>query len=163
MKTALNIGCGNEVFTIEGYKVINVDIRKEVNPDIVANAKNIPVEKNSIDLIYSSHLLEHISRLEIYDVLKHWWQLLKDGGKLYIIVPDLEVAAIEVLTCKTNPATWDIIYGAQNYEENFHKCGFTKTSLMALLEKYGFSIEEAKCQNREIHVKAKKVSVDFYS
>ena len=58
VETKINIGCG--VHPIGGY--INLDIAKEVNPDVVVDIKKggLPFPDNSIDLIYSSHCLEHI-------------------------------------------------------------------------------------------------------
>lgn len=160
-KVALDVGCGERKIEIEGYTVKRVDIRPDVNPDIISNGLKIPLDEESVDMIFSSHFLEHIGRLELYELFKHWRKLLKARGKLYIIVPDLEVAAIELLSGQTHPATWDILYGAQNYLENFHKSGFTKNSLIAFLEKYGFEVETIKCENREIVCEAIKSEVEF--
>lgn len=161
MKKALNVGFGGRKIEIEGYEVINLDIRNDVGADIVCDGKKLPFEQDTIDLIYCSHFLEHISRIELYELMQNWRMVLKPGGKLLIIVPDLEVACIEVLSGTTNPATFDILWGAQNYPENFHKSGFNKNGLIAFLKKYGFEIKKIVCVNRETHCEAVK-SEDFY-
>ena len=153
---ALNIGCGNHKIEFEGYDTKSVDIRPEVQPDVVADLNALPFEKNSIDLIYSSHVLEHVGRTELYQVFRHWRSLLTENGRLITIIPDLTVAAIELLSGTTNPSTWDILFGAQNYKENFHKSGFTAPALQAFLEKYGFKVISIICANREIHCEAIK-------
>lgn len=163
-KIALNLGCGETKIQFEGYKTFNVDIRKnkEVNPDIVCSIiDKLPFKDESVDLIFSSHVFEHIGRNEIYDVLKEWRRILKINGIMTMIVPDLEIAAIELLSGTTIPATWDILYGAQNYAENFHKSGYTNIALKALIEKYGFKTTSIECKNREIHCRAIRTDLKF--
>ena len=147
---ALNIGCGLVHHDFIGYKTFNVDVRTEAGPDIVADVLSLPFDPESIDLIYNKEVMEHLSRNDVITALKHWRSLLKPGGKLITIVPDLEVAAIELLSGNTTGATWDILYGAQNYPENFHKHGHTNKSLKAMLEKFGFDIESVECKDRLI-------------
>jgi len=114
-KIALDLGCGQRKIEIDGYKIVRVDIREEVHPDLVADVRQLPYEPESIDLIYASHLLEHFGRNELLGVMKHWRSILKTSGILYLVVPDLTIAAIEVLSGRTHPATWDILYGAQSH------------------------------------------------
>ena len=45
---------------------------------------------NSVDEIYCSHFLEHVYRSEAVSIVKDFYRVLKKGGKLVIIVPDLE-------------------------------------------------------------------------
>jgi len=160
VKVALNLGCGRVRVKIDGYKVIGVDINPDVNPDVVADARSLPYDKESIDLIYASHLLEHFRRSELYGVLKHWRSLLKPGGVLYVIVPDLEQAAIDLLSGMTTPYTWDIIYGTQT-DGSFHYSGFTPNSLKAFVEKYGFKVESIETREKQIFLTARKLDGGF--
>ena len=82
-KIKINIGCGRH--KIKGH--INLDIAKEVNPDILVDIekKGLPFPDNSIDEIYSSHCLEHIRPeywlfvlQEIARVAKHKCLLILD-------------------------------------------------------------------------------------
>ena len=49
-----------------------------------------PWQNNSVDTVYSSHTLEHFDKREGLFFLKESHRVLKKGGVLRIIVPDLE-------------------------------------------------------------------------
>jgi predicted SAM-dependent methyltransferase len=138
----LNLGCGLD--KRQGY--INVDIRKDVNPDLVLNLEDIPYpfESNSIEEIIDKDILEHIPYRKVENILKEWYRILKPEGKLYIQSPDLIAIAYKVIL--NNNYTWrDIsywLYGGQEYDYNFHKSGFTIPTIRALLESIGFKIEK---------------------
>ena len=51
--------------------------------------KGLPVENNSVDLVYSSHVLEHMSYLEMKRALREIYRILKPGGIFRLVVPDL--------------------------------------------------------------------------
>jgi SAM-dependent methyltransferase len=69
----------------EGW--INVDFDAKYNPEVVADARTLPFEDNTVDELYSSHLLEHFGYEE--PVLEEWHRVLRPGGKITIVVPDL--------------------------------------------------------------------------
>jgi SAM-dependent methyltransferase len=50
------------------------------------HATALPFESNSLNFVYSSHLLEDY--LDWEPVLKEWVRVLQPGGKLIILVPD---------------------------------------------------------------------------
>lgn len=62
-------------------------------------SKNLPFKESSIDYIYTSHFLEHVTELEGDRILDDMYRILKIGGKIRIVVPDLEYA---ISTYKTN-------------------------------------------------------------
>lgn len=62
--------------------------------------KRLRYSNNSVDEIYSSHFLEHVYRNEITGILKDFHRVLKIGGKLVIIVPDLEVYISQYLNAE---------------------------------------------------------------
>jgi len=53
----------------------------------------IPHTAESVDAIYSSHMLEHIDPASAELILRECHRVLKPGGVLRIVVPDLESAA----------------------------------------------------------------------
>ena len=64
-KTILEIGTGDGVYknfiknnTDIDYK--NIDIAKDLNPDIVGSVNKIPLEANSFDLVVAFEILEHL-------------------------------------------------------------------------------------------------------
>jgi predicted SAM-dependent methyltransferase len=53
-------------------------------------SKGIPFASNSVDVVYHSHLFEHLDRSVAHDFLSEIRRVLKTGGILRIVVPDLE-------------------------------------------------------------------------
>lgn len=54
-------------------------------------AQDLPFESNSLDFVFSSHLLEDF--LDWDPILTEWTRVLKPGGNLIILVPDKELWA----------------------------------------------------------------------
>ena len=54
-------------------------------------ANGLPFKDNEVDYIYSSHMLEHLSRSKADYVLRECYRVLKTGGVLRLILPDLEL------------------------------------------------------------------------
>lgn len=52
------------------------------------HAENLPIDSNSVDVLYSSHLLEDFEKWE--PVLREWVRVVRPGGKVIILVPDKE-------------------------------------------------------------------------
>jgi predicted SAM-dependent methyltransferase len=52
--------------------------------------KGLNVKPNSCDLIYASHVLEHLSLLDFHQAMTNIFTYLKPGGIFRTIVPDLE-------------------------------------------------------------------------
>lgn len=122
----------------------------------------LPYEKETVDTIYNSHLLEHIPFVRVPQVLHHWYSLLKQGGELMINVPDLEWICEWYLKLLRFERThqqalfvnnhyhwthnWDLpgnsfiqmFYGSQQHEGEFHYSGYSTNSLQEILERTGF-------------------------
>lgn len=85
-----NFGCGttfhpawdNYDFVPCGAEVRSVDLRRP-----------LPFDDNVYDAVYSAHTLEHLPRNEAPRVLAEFRRILKPGGILRIVVPDLELMA----------------------------------------------------------------------
>jgi predicted SAM-dependent methyltransferase len=158
----LDIGCGERKVSVDGYSMMSVDIRGEVRPDIVAPLDKIPVPDGSYDLVFASHVLEHVKRADTYKTLKEWRRVLKPGGKLQLVVPDLETAAIELLSCKTTQDTFDILWGAQNHDFNVHYSGYTWQLLDATIKKFGFEVNKLETRDRQIFMTATKLDGEYF-
>ena len=68
----------------------NLDIDPKWNPDIVADARKIPLDDNSVDEILAQHVIEHFYWTETSILLKEWYRVLKPNGIIKIICPDLD-------------------------------------------------------------------------
>jgi len=81
-KVRLNLGCGTR--KLEGY--INVDCRRDVNPDLVWDLERpLPFGDNVVDEVYTSHTLEHIRNL--VGLMEEIWRICKPGAIVTIVVP----------------------------------------------------------------------------
>lgn len=85
-ESVLEIGIGNK--TVSDYlpkrvkKVKTLDFDKELNPDIVADVTNIPLEDNSFDVVLCCEVLEHISFNQFKTALKE----ISRVSKRYVIL-----------------------------------------------------------------------------
>jgi len=72
---------------------------KALPPNIVVHnlARGIPFESDSIDLVYHSHLLEHLDQDVAARFVREVARVLKPGGIHRVVVPDLEVACRKYL------------------------------------------------------------------
>ncbi len=90
----LNLGCGNRYHP----DWVNIDIVKTgqnvIQYDLL---KGIPFEDNSFDVVYHSHLLEHFSKSYAPFFIKECFRVLKPGGIIRVVVPDLEGIVREYL------------------------------------------------------------------
>jgi SAM-dependent methyltransferase len=81
-KKNLHFGCGNK--PLKGF--INVDFyNKTYADDIVDLNKELPYLSESINLIYSDNVFEHINNL--LELIRECNRVLKKGGVLIIKVP----------------------------------------------------------------------------
>jgi SAM-dependent methyltransferase len=60
--------------------------------------KGLPLSPNSVDKLYASHVLEHLTYEEALLALANSHTLLKPGGVFRLIVPDLHARASRYLT-----------------------------------------------------------------
>ena len=60
-------------------------------------AKKIPLEDNSVEVVYSSHMIEHLTKSEAKSFLKQSYRVLNKGGIIRLAVPDLRRKAQEYL------------------------------------------------------------------
>lgn len=118
-------------------KTVSFDIREDLKPDVVCDIRHLPVPDQTFDIVFSSHTLEHFSWTSVDKVLKEWIRVLKVGGELRIVVPNLRHVAQRILDDNIYPTDMWVIYGEQDYPKNFHAVGFTPSTLKALVESLG--------------------------
>ena len=123
MSIRLNIGCGNtptkgwinmdnswaiklanskfkyKVASILGLlntkQIENIEWNKLNKIQFVDATKSLPFKDSSVECIYTSHMLEHLSKDGAKIFLKEALRVLKIGGILRISVPDLKIAIDE--------------------------------------------------------------------
>jgi len=65
----------------------------EPGVDLVVDLKNLTFKENSIDELYTFHILDHLFENEINIAIKSWKKCLKPGAHLFIIVDNFEYLA----------------------------------------------------------------------
>ena len=143
MTKKLDLGCGlrESWYEPDDKEWIRVDAYID-DPEIVkAFADKLPYEDNSIDEVFSSHTLEHISKFKIVDTLKEWYRVLKPDGKLTLRVPDLEWCLRWWLNHQTTGWDMDLIFGNQSREGEEHKTGFSRDIMLDYLHEAGFKVK----------------------
>ena len=113
--------------------------------------KGLPIQDESCDVLYSSHMLEHLDRNKTNKFLQDAFRILRPGGIIRIAVPDIKKqvsqyiesddadAFIEATNlCLTGTRSLAqrlrlLLIGSRN-----HKWMYDGNSLSVLLQKHGF-------------------------
>ena len=74
-------------------QIKNVEWNKKNKIIFADAAKKLPLSNNSVECIYSSHMVEHLSRKQVLIFLREASRILKSDGILRIAVPDLQIVA----------------------------------------------------------------------
>lgn len=92
----INIGCG--LVFVDSPEWINLDFLP-ASPSV--NQANLlgrlPLPSESANLVYSSHFLEHIPKADVSAFLKECHRVLKPGGVMRLVLPDLQEMASSYL------------------------------------------------------------------
>lgn len=131
----LHIGCGR--CYMPGW--INADIFSNVHADVYADMSALPYPRETFDLIYASHVLEHCNRHMVAATLTHWRDLLKTGGILRIAVPDFKACAEWYNKTGYLEQITGLLWGGQNHPRNNHFIGFDHETLSKRLIHAGFA------------------------
>jgi prepilin-type processing-associated H-X9-DG protein len=134
------IGCGKNY--LEGF--INIDANFQRKPDYLLDVRvGLPFPNDSLDFIYSCHMLEHVHVTEAISILKEWYRVLSPTGYIRLTLPDFEhiikiLAGQEV--CRF-PREFNSTHGhAINFLfcDGQHKFAYSKQVIEELALKMGF-------------------------
>lgn len=175
----LNIGDGtkgvrNVECPYQSGEYITIDSEPTREPTVLHDVtKGLPFPSNHFDIVFTSHLLEHLTGLENLRLVGEIRRVLKPNGTLEIYVPDLayigrKLWEVEDELSRVNEENnrvsrdWLIrfIYGAQFNKWEFHKWGYTLSYLKEFIESKGFNVIVAEHRHEtstpSIRIKAKK-------
>jgi len=90
-KVKLHLGCGTNIVkdwvNVDNNFDNNIDLKKlDLNWDL---AEPLPYKKNSVDMVFHEHFIEHLPKQEGYEFLTECYRVLKPGGAIRIGWPDL--------------------------------------------------------------------------
>ncbi len=162
----LDVGCG-EAGPQPGH--VGVDIRALRGIGILSTTWGIDAHlpPGSVSAFYSRHTLEHVTYPQAKQTFASWFRLLKPGGRVHILVPDLAFHIAQFLDpnpqgpSPANPA-WTQrqhalagFYGWQREADHklwdVHKCGYTKEIMGELLAEAGF-VRYTRLPNQAWHL-----------
>lgn len=173
MRSVLSVG-GNSRETamppeFADWDVVVLDIDPRGKPDIVLDARRLDtLPARNFDAVYCSHNLEHYYLHDARKVVAGFRHVIKDDGFLCVRVPDVEAVMRTMVENKLDidavlyhaaagPITArDVIYGYQPEIEQSgndfyaHKNGFTRDSLVQLLQSGGFQWVVSTRNNLEL-------------
>lgn len=142
----INIGCGSRV--LDGW--VNCDIERNPDatrdPEIMCDAKSIPLPDGCADTVMAIHVFEHFYRWEVEDVLWEWRRLLKPGGLLILELPDLIKCCQNIVDGRVRGGKhpdqlgrWGL-FGDPRFKNKYmcHPWSYAPRELMGIIEENGF-------------------------
>lgn len=164
----LNLGSGKRPMA----DYINIDAVKHTPETVVADILHLNYPDNSVERIFSEHVIEHLDKPELEIFFSECRRMLVNSGELELIAPDF-VKTIHKYVNKEMfgpncPIVVDInfldglLYQGQEHLYDYHKQGIYKEKFERLCAKYNFEIIRIWYQDRphsenEICLLAKKV------
>ena len=135
-------------------KVYAIDVSREITKNfsvpknfelIVSDGSSIPVPENSINIVYSNQLMEHLHPDDAVEQLQNIYKALMPGG-IYICITPSRLSGPH-----------DISTYFEKVAKGFHLKEYTNTELIKLFRNVGFSkidiIENGKRISRLIPIK----------
>tara|TARA_B100000029_G_C17337523_1_gene874066 strand:+ start:319 stop:828 length:510 start_codon:yes stop_codon:yes gene_type:complete len=125
----------------EGWKILN--IQKNENVDFIGDISDLTqFEKESVEIIYASHVLEHVEQKKVLETLKGVHRILKQNGEFYISVPDLDILCKAFISPKLNLeqriSMMRMMFGGQIDKYDFHYFGWNQEIMVYFLNLAGF-------------------------
>jgi predicted SAM-dependent methyltransferase len=126
----------------DGWKILNVQAGPGV--DFVGDIRDLSkFGDESIEILYASHVLEHVAQAEVVPVLNGVFRALKRGGRFLVSVPDLDVLCQLYINPSAPPQVkWHamrMMFGGQEDAHDFHFVGFNEHFLRSFLAQAGFA------------------------
>lgn len=107
----VNCGCGSKF--VVGGEWINLDFARREGVQECNILKGLPFEDSSIDAVFSSCMLEHFTVGQAKAHIEECYRVLKPGGVVRIVVPDLENV------CKEYLRILDLVKRDKSYERQY--------------------------------------------
>lgn len=144
----VNVGCGKQTWA--GFVCVDA-VRNPLatrDPDILhafvfdgsTLTNPLPIPDGVAEEVHAYHFLEHFYRWQAPALVAEFHRLLKDRGKLVLELPNLALAAQNVLDGKGDQMAMWPLYGDPSHEDPMmcHRWGYTPATVAALLGEAGF-------------------------
>lgn len=144
----LNFGCGKTV--LEGWHNVDAVSREGAEPDLIyamefdpvgALIQRMPLDDGCAEVVMALHVIEHVHAWEAPAALAEWKRVLAPGGKLVLELPNIELAARNLLEGMPDNMTMFAFYGDASHRDPWmmHKYGYTSRTITDLVRRAGFS------------------------
>ena len=143
----VNFGCGKKLQ--EGWFNVDAVSREDAAPDLIYrmefDADNslvepIPLDDGCADEFMALHVIEHFYAFQADAVVDEWKRVLKPGGKLILELPNIELAARNLLEGFPDQLSMWGLYGDPSHSDPYmcHRWGYTPRTIKHLLKMRGF-------------------------
>ena len=134
-KIKLNLGCGNMI--LEGY--VNIDLYNE-KADMKCDISKLPFDDNSVDEVYSSHVIEHFDFMAAFDVFSEWKRVLKHGGMIILETIDMVASCKKFVESNEQERInlYSHFFSEPWIPGQIHKFLYTSVQMRWTLEQLGF-------------------------
>ena len=128
----------------------------------VTTDNKLPFDDNMFDVVYSSHILEHLPWWADENILKDWTRVVKPGGILVTIVPSWEWVAKEVLKdpARRSGGLKACAFAGQDNEWDRHENMFTLDMLEDLYKKCRLKVRTSKTRRWRFFVRGRPYSME---
>lgn len=136
----VDMGCGYVNKQQPAEEWIYLDGNPDIfDLDICCDFSSIPLQDESVDVIFAGDVIEHIFPPDLDKILKEWYRILKPRGILTGRMPNLHSTMIRYANgeLKLEDAL-GALYGSQENLWQQHYKTYTIFTLEELLGKYGF-------------------------
>jgi SAM-dependent methyltransferase len=147
-RSVLSVGSGPQElkeWEDNGFVVVRCDIDPNTSPDIVRDMTKLG-NIGLFDVVFCCHALEHLYPHQLYYAITEFYRVLRPGGHVIILVPDLEdVKPTEDVLHRSDCGPISglhLYYGDPNEIPHnpymAHHCGFVANGLKKVIECGGF-------------------------
>jgi predicted SAM-dependent methyltransferase len=159
----IEFGCGEKP-TKPGFRTC--DIRDVPGVDFVCPAWEIEhhVDANTVDEIFSRHFFEHVTFIQGEKVLQAWYNILKPGGKMEMMLPNMTFH-INQWTTRSNikhakAGFWGWQREGEHNVWDVHKSGYDFELLEETLLKHKFyNIKSLRSKkDKHLHIECMKIT-----
>lgn len=124
------------------WKILNINPGDDV--DYIGDIRDLSqFADGSCEMVYCSHVLEHVRQRDVLDTLKGIHRVLHDDGKLLVSVPNLDVLCAlfvhKELDTQARFHLMRMIYGGDVGDHDLHHVGFNEGILAGFLAGAGFA------------------------